>query len=453
MASDHAATGTETPIKHVIIVTMENHSFDNIFGIYPYGGNSKWLYLQNQITMPDDLNSASHPSGLEAVPPASFSTPDPIEGYTAYHLDWNGGKMNGFVTGSGPQSMTYFTAAQMAPEWVLAQEFSIGDMYFASALTATIPNRLYQIAGYSPVMNDYGLPPYIPFSETVFGELSNYGISWAYYVKNTADNSLIPPFIQGFPYSKHLQNWNQFADEITSGTLPSVSYFGVIGGGASGYSQHPSDNVLAGEMLLLYIVDSVMKSPLWNSTAIFITYDEGGGYYDHVPPPVVDGQQFGFRVPLIVVSPYAKEDYVSNTLMNQASLISFIDYNWKILPLNSLVAHSNIPLDMFYFAEARPPFPLNASAGFPVPSGIDFSPASAPDSPQTSLFPYSFQIPVQSLPYNRTGSSSFNLSSVNDAVFVEHDTAYTPVFMSVPFLLILTALVLAASYIAVSRRR
>jgi len=451
--SGNQQTQTVTPIKHVIVITMENHSLDNIFGNYPDGGASNLTYLTNYITRPDDISQAPLRAFLKQVPQNQFSTPDPIEGYTAYHLDWNNGMMNDFLNNSGPQSMTYFTAAQMAPEWVLAQEFSMGDMYFSSSLSETIPNRLYEISGYSPVINDYGMPPYVLYSQTIFGELSVYGISWAYYVYGTQQSSLIPPFIKGFPYAGHLQTWGELVNEIENGTLPAVSYISPIGGGASGYSQHPSDNMIAGEMFLLYIVNRVMMSPVWNSTAIFINYDEGGGYYDHVPPPVVDGHRLGFRVPLILISPYAKEDYVSNTVMNHASIIAFIDYNWNLPPLNSFVAHSNLPLDMFYFSYRRPAFPLKADAGFPVPATIYFNPYKAPESSLASLFPYKFQIAPSTLPYALSGNSSLNLSSMKDAYYVRHDVSYTPLFQSIPFLLLLTGIILLATYAVTAGRR
>ena len=109
-----------------------------------------------------------------------------------------------------------------------------------------------------------------------------------------------------------------------------------VGGGEPDVSQHPPQNVTDGELWLANVVNSVMQSPYWNSTAIFITYDEGGGYDDQVPPPVVDGTQLGFRVPFLVISPYAKEDYVSSTLLNHDSILAFIEYDWGLPALNRL---------------------------------------------------------------------------------------------------------------------
>jgi phospholipase C len=99
---------------------------------------------------------------------------------------------------------------------------------------------------------------------------------------------------------------------------------------------------------------------------VFITYDEGGGYYDSVPPKVLDGSLLGFRVPFNVVSAYTKEDYISHTLLNHCSLLSFIDYNWGLPPLNRCVSESNMPLDVFYFQLSRSPVVLPNSSVFPV---------------------------------------------------------------------------------------
>jgi phospholipase C len=156
------------------------------------------------------------------------------------------------------------------------------------------------------------------------------------------------------------------------------------------YSQHPPYNVTEGETWMLNIVNHVEQSQYWSSSAIFITYDESGGYYDHVAPPQLDGNQLGFRVPLIVVSPFSKEGYVSHTILTHTSLVAFIDYNWKLPGLSQMVLDSNLPLDFFDFGSARLSFPIDSAAQFPM-------------QPQT---------PFSSLGYQREGSSSQTLSQM-----------------------------------------
>jgi phospholipase C len=414
-----AGPGTATPIKHLVIVMMENHSFDNVFGVYPTDNLSRPSSLESSIQVPLNLvsNRATVPAGIRAVPNGTFSTLDPVEGYLAYHADWNRGKLNGFLASSGQQSLSYFTSSQLAVEWDWAELYSLGDMYFASYLSETAPNRLMSLAGYTPVINDHGPPPYVPFSESIMGELTAYRVSWEYFVMDPARGDYPLNYFNGLntnPTAGRIGSWSQFKEEAESGTLPSVSWVMPVGGGAQGYSQGPPYNVTQGEIWLLGVVDSVMRGPDWNTSAIFVTYDEGGGYYDQVPPPTLDGVQLGFRVPFIVISPYAKEDYVSSTVLNHGSLIAFVDYNWRLPALNRFVDDSNIPLDVFYFNgpqggyTERPPYPLNSSAEFPVQP----------------------QIPFSQLPYSRTGSSNLTLSNLGSSVYLDADRAYTPLYYS-----------------------
>lgn len=440
---------TRTPIQHIITIMLENRAFDSFFGLYPALGPGTVRYAPN-VTPPVNLwNSTLHwtcttgtvaecsPSGLEFLPNGTFSNPNPLEGYSPYHIDWDHGKMDGWLApgGSGSAGLATYTAEQMAPEWVMAQEYALGDAYFASMLSETTPNRLYALAGYSPVMNDYGPPPYVPLDQTILGELSSHGVSWGYYLKDPSAGTGTLNLISGLdPNNPGIQTWDAFHQELDGGTLPAVSWLLPTDGGLSDeYSQGPPGNVLQGEMWLLYWVDQIERSPEWNSTAIVLTYDEGGGMYDHVAPPALDGEQLGQRIPLIVLSPYAKEDYVSHTVMNHASWLGFIDYNWEMPALNTFVADSNLPLDLFDFQQApRAPLLLTASEGFPVPAALPFDLPSSPDLAR--LFPQPFQENLSTLPYALTGSSSTTLSSFGGSVWVTAPQGYTPWYLSVPVL-------------------
>lgn len=437
----NAATpgGTSTPIKHVIIITMENHSFDNLFGTYPNNPSASNQTLVSSITRPMNLLSGNVTGNLTPVPNGTFSTGNPVEGYSAYHIDWNGGMMNGFLKGSGKNSMKYFTVSQMAVEWVMAQQYALGDRYFSSALTETVPNRLYGLAGYSPVLNDYGPPPYIPLNKTIFHELSSRGVSWGYYLNSTSGIHTPLSIIQNMKqYSSSLKSWANFYGELANNTLPSVSWLMPIHGGGAKYSQHPTYNVLAGELWLLYTIDHIMHSPEWNSTAIFINYDEGGGYYDNVAPPSITGHQLGFRVPFIVISPYAKENYVSNTVLSHTSILAFIDYNWKLPALNSLVAHSNLPMDFFNFNTSynngmiqRTPLAFSNNISSLIPGTYDFGPSAyAHIDTISSLFPMKFQIPLKDVRYNFTGSSHLTLASLGYGTYSSTNSVIIPIYQN-----------------------
>ncbi|MEM3794422.1 MAG: alkaline phosphatase family protein [Thermoprotei archaeon] len=435
-AADEFGLTTRTPIKHMVFIMMENHSFDNFFGVYPTDNLTNATGLAAQLTVPINLVGFHAPPNLEAVPAGVYNTADPVEGYIAYHRDWDHGKLDGFASNSGPQSMMYYTSAQLGVEWALAEQYAIADMYFASQLSETAPNRLYSLAGFSPVVNDYGPPPYVPFSESIFAELNAYGVSWAYYVENPSKGVGTLNYFQGIQaYSAHIQSWSQFLNQLANGTLPAVSWVMPIDGGAEGYSQGPPTSVLQGELWLLYIVNAVEQSPEWNTTAVFITYDEGGGFYDQVPPPTLDGIQLGQRVPMILISPYAKENYVSNTLLTHTSLLALIDYNWMMPALNTLVLHSNLPLDMFDFNAPytqgyiiRPPIPFQ-KLGFPVPNTIYASTYPQPNS-LSQLFPMTPQIPLNALPYQRVGADNLSLANISGQVFVQQDHGYTPAYAS-----------------------
>ncbi len=436
-----AANPTVTPITHVIMVMMENHSFDNLFGLYPTMNRTNPGPLLASLQQPDDVLNAPRGVSLSQVPNGTFATANPNEG--AYPADWDNGKMDGFAANSGSQAMTYFGPSQFAVEWDWAEEYAIADRYFSSCLCETDPNRLFSLSGYGAgITTDTGPPPYIPVNQSIFGELENYGVSWGYYVLNPSIDNFPMNYFDGVgAYSSQIQPWASFYSALQDGTLPAVSWVMPVGGGAETgqFDQHPEGNVTSGEGWLLGVVDRVMQSRYWNSSAIFITYDEGGGYYDHVPPPVLDGVQLGFRIPLFVISPYAKENYVSSTVMNHASSLSFVDYNWGLPALNSYVAESGLPLDMFDFAQ---PY----SGG-----GLVRAPVVLQNSSQ---FPVNLQIPPSELPYQRSGSTSQTLASLGERIYVASNTTTTPFTESLPFTVAVAAALLVAAYAAarVARR-
>jgi phospholipase C len=433
--------GTQTPIKHVIMIMLENHSFDNIFGFYPNPYNSSNPLLQS-IETPHDLVGVAPPGPLSAIPNGTYSTANPNE--DVYPADFDNGKMDGFASNSGSQSMTYFGPSQYALEWDWAEDYAIADMYFSSCLCMTNPNRLFSLAGYAAgLTTDSGPPPYIPVNQSIFGELNTYGISWAYYLENPSSDIFPLSYFDGIgSYSSQIQTWDDFYGSLAGGSLPSVSWVMATGGGSEGLDQHPSDNVTQGEQWLLGVVNHVMQSSYWNSSAIFITYDEGGGYYDHVVPPELDGVQLGFRIPLIVISPYVKENYVSHTVMNHASMLSFVDYNWKLPALNQYVADSGLPIDMFDFGQNTSGGPLPR---VPVILGND------------SSYPVEPQVPFASLPYQRDGSFTGTLASMGAADFVTSNTFSIPFYESLPFTVVvavvLVALLVLVARFARSRRR
>jgi len=434
-ASVTAATpSTATPIKHVVNIMMENHSFDNVFGLYPTLNSTNSGALAASLQQPDDVLNAPKGIGLSQIPNGTYWTANPNE--DVYPADWDNGKMDGFASNSGSVAMTYFSSSQLAVEWDWAEEYAVADRYFAGCMCMTDPNRLFSLAGYAGWESiDFNPPPYIPVNQSIFSELNSYGVSWGYYVLNPATDNFPLNYFDGIgPYSSGLQSWDSFYSALKQGSLPSVSWVMPVGGGANGFDQHPSANVTDGEEWLLGVVDRVMQSQYWNSTAIFITYDEGGGYYDHVPPPVVDGVQTSFRIPLFVISPYTKENYVSNTVMDHSSTLSFIDYNWNLPALNSYVAESGLPLDMFDFNQTY-------TGGTLVRQPVVLA--------NSSQYPTSLQIPLSDLPYQRTGSTSATLASFGAKLYVSTNSTITPFTQSVYFAAGVAVALLAVGYLAI----
>jgi len=389
-----------TPIKHVVFIMKENQSFDDYFGVYPYGPDDA---LRDNPTVRD----LSVPYGIQgnaseiAVPnyPGlgwllgyshlrylnSSTQANPGEGWVAYRGDWDWGRMDGFVTYSGPQSLVYVSYEQIPFYWDYAEEYVLCDNYYAPVMSETLPNRLASLAGFAPVSNDYGPPPYVPLNDTIFYQLTEHGVSWGYFelFSTTRDppSSEIYPLnsISGFAsdtaYMNRVENISVFLSEARNGSLPAVSFvmpFGLAGeDGVPDVSEHPPANITLGQDWTVNLVDAVMEGPDWNSSAIFITWDEWGGFYDGVPPPQLNAFGYGGRVPMLVISPYAKEDYVDSALLNHDSVLNFIDYNWGLPYLGPWVASSGSLLSAFDFAQKpRPPIVLGPTPGVAGTPGV-----------------------------------------------------------------------------------
>ncbi len=298
-----------------------------------------------------------------------------------YELDYSNDG-TGFATYSGPQSMAYFDYHSIAGYWDYAEEYGLGDNYFAPVLSTTTPNRLMTLAGDTPVSANIGPPPRIPYSSTVMQQLDDAAVSWGYYdyldIYGGHSNAYPLNYASG-PSELALSSTRDVSDliqELASDTgLPSVSFVNSLG--VPDFTEHPPYNPITGEHWTISIVNRIMQSSYWPTTAIFITWDEGGGFYDHVIPP----REFtlknsspqelvglGQRVPLLVISPYSKENFVSDTLLSHLSLLHFIEYNWDLQTLNGLVARSNLPLEFFNFSQVpRTPIILHTPITYPIP--------------------------------------------------------------------------------------
>jgi phospholipase C len=344
MASSSVTTAT--PIHHVVVIMEENHTFDNYFGDFPG---------VNGITEPRAPNPEPHDL-------------DHTGERAQFAID--GGKMDGF----DPLGKVQYKRQDIPIYWAYAKHFGLSDNFFTSAASSSTPNHISMIAaqtggedltlhipGCHAPLNDvvldrnasgaeyFGEPCYnIP---SLPAELTNAGISWKFYGEAPAwDAPLWVSSLQNTPAYKA----TQIITDAENNQLPAVSF---VTPGNSLESDHPPNPTQPAQDFVAAIVNAIMKSPAWSSTAIFVTWDDFGGFYDHVPPPKVDGIGLGPRVPLLVISPYAKPGYISNAQGEFASFDKFIEENWGLPSLgqrDSLPSTSDL-MDFFDFSQSPDP--------------------------------------------------------------------------------------------------
>lgn len=351
-------------LSHVIVVVMQNNSFDHLFGAYPAPAGKTVEGLN-----PSDLAYQQiDQSGNTVTPFALGSTlpPNLPEGYAAYTSAWDQGKMDKFAYNNGDVAMGYYdsTTTGISTLWNYANQYALADHYFQSSWGEAPTNQLYMVAANDNDRN-YSVDPYYPPCQTlgpdvvpytfpnVADQLLSKQVSWGMFQENYGNCAHEQVVHNAFQYftstnaSPSMQDYSQFSIELQNGTLPSVSF--IIPSAA--HDMHPGFNnpVSDGITFLDSLIQQVQGSTIWPTTTIIITFDDGGGWYDHVPPPQIDDQGLGFRVPTLVVSPLAKKGYVSHTVMDHVSILRLIQWNWGLPSLNSRNAASGDMLDMFEF--------------------------------------------------------------------------------------------------------
>ncbi len=383
--------GIPAPVDTVVILMMENHSFDNILGLLPYQ-----VAARRQVDgLPGNgqTPTASNPD-RSGRPVTAFHLPDqcPSTGLTqawdASHRQYNGGRNDGFVTNVGLNTpMGYFDSSDLPVTYALAGRFPISDRYFCSTLCQTEPNRRFLFAGTaSGVISDEPQTFAVPAANgTIFDRLDAAKISWLDYYDN-APSPFYLPNVHNNPLqvARCVKN-SQFFSDAAAGRLPRVSF---VEPNYKYQSQENPQDVAYGESFIASVAHACMSSPQWRSLALFITWDEHGGFYDHVPPPAAvppddippnisgEGQsqpggydRYGFRVPMIVVSPWARPNYVSRVVADHTSILSFIEHKWNLPPLTRRDASAWNLSDMFDVSAAHFLHP----ADLPAPPSVDAS--------------------------------------------------------------------------------
>jgi phospholipase C len=347
-------------IDHVIVVVHENHSLDNLFGKTGHGIEG----LPADATNLDD--------GGHAVPAFHLSrlcTADLAHAFEDMHGEYDGGKMDGFVRVAGTDAMGYYTDADHPFYTSLATTFAFTDHAFASVLGPTWPNRDYLFAATSDGIEETSGGALT--APNLFDSLDGAGIAWADY-----NNGANPPFQTDLGIGlerPEIKAFGELAPALASGVLEPFVY---VDSGEDTADEHPGmDGIDHGERFMAALLARVFASPLWPHLALIFSYDESGGYYDHVTPPPaclaapseVDFDRLGFRVPLLVVSPFARAGYVSHEVHSLTSITRFVEALFDLPALTARDANSDGLLDLFDFSS--PAFE-NPPTDLPAPNGL-----------------------------------------------------------------------------------
>jgi phospholipase C len=493
----HAATaradGNLMNVQHIIIVMQENHSFDNYFGALPYVAGSPYhsargvgrhracpatdhtcvdglsCRISNQTgeIVCTNRNPSASSGAIKAFHDPRYCTgPDLDHSWIGSHLEGNFNRPNdmlkssrnrGFVkvnaVSDAPQqavlfdTMGFYTDADLPYYYGLAETFAISDRYFADIIGQTFPNRSYFVAGtsFGHLTTSEIITPggYKPITGTIYGLMDAAGVTWTDYFSDL-------PYSAIFTNSPgHTKPVSMFAADAAADALPDVSFIDpsafadqAINGSTYQTDEHPPNDIRAGQYFVSTIVSALRSSPAWSSSVLFFTYDEHGGFYDHVmPPPASQGgqltpdgippgqcadnsnppaslvpgggascthsstidapgicstftptgpypadcatfNQLGFRLPMVAVSPFSKPQYVSHTVGSHVSLIAFIAHRFGLPSLAARDANANDLQDMFDFDTS--PSLAAATGTAPLP---EQPPAHLPGDPGCPFVP------------------------------------------------------------------
>lgn len=369
-----APHGAAIPIDHVVVLMQENRSFDHYFAR---------LHAKDADRA---ARKATNPDPLGGPPIRAFrnrrycEVADLSHSWNGTHRSWNGGAMDGFTAEnvhaadpSGRRAMGYYTANDLGFYFDLYGTFAIGDRHFSSVPGPTYPNRHYLLAGtsFGHIRNDLPASGSEFSQRTIFNALDEAGIGWKIYQSQVAF-ALLYSYVRTTGAS-HLVPIADYFTDAAAGTLPQVAFIDPIFVGSENQQsdEHPPANVQVGQAFVASVVNALLASPAWPRSALFLTYDEHGGFYDHVPPPQAckpddvapmlrandepgDFDRYGIRVPLVVVSPFARKRYVSHVVSDATSVLRFIETRFDLPALTRRDANASPLLDYFDFA--APPF-------------------------------------------------------------------------------------------------
>jgi len=367
-------------IQHIVYIIKENRTFDNYFGKFPGAEGATSGTISTGKVVP-----------LRQAPDR---TPrDIAHSWEAALKAMDGGKMDQFdlIAGGNKKgdflAYTQYAKADIPNYFAYASHFVLADHMFSSLHGPSFPNHLYTVGAQSggainnptssggvwgcdapntsrvQVMDNVGKIthqfPCFDF-QTIADSLEASGLTWKYYSPMKGESGYRWSALDAIDHIRNTSLWTdhvvptaQFVDDATNGRLPAVSWLVV----SEDRSEHPPASVCVGENWTVQQLNAVMRGPDWKSTAVFLTWDDFGGFYDHVPPPQVDNFGFGPRVPLLIISPYARQGFISHTFYEFSSVLKFIEERFGLKPLTERDSEANDMLDSFDF-DQRPLPPL-----------------------------------------------------------------------------------------------
>ncbi len=412
-------------IQHWVFIIKENRTFDTYFGTFP-GANG---VTSGTISTGEVLPLSHAPDFMPRDLPHSWSNANQSIDY---------GRMDKFDLPPGANvSSDYLSLSQLTQQdipnyWTYATSFVLADNAFSSIHSDSMPNHLYTVAAQSggvisnpnsnaavgcdsppgttvTMLNSQGYTtsvfPCFDFS-TLANSLQNAGISWKYYTVQAGQAGAEWSILSTIDSIYNTSLWdnvvsnNNFIGDATSGNLPAVSWLTP----PAIESEHPlGRSTCYGENWTVSMINAVMQGPDWNSTAIVLTWDDYGGFYDHVSPPILDIFGLGARVPMMIISPYARAGYISHTTYEFSSFLKTVEEDFGLPPLTDRDADANDLTDSFNFVQT-PLSPLILTARTcPVVSPTQLNFPSQPVG--TTSAPYSVQI-------SNWSTSTMTLSSV-----------------------------------------
>lgn len=389
-------TQARATIKHVVFVMLENHSFDNVFGRFPGADGATTARTATQGAIP-----------LSRAPAYNWHdiNHDRNDTLTALHS----GKMDGFQWLDGAdlngerQAFQQYTAADIPNFWRYAQHFTLADHAFSSVASGTFPNHLYAVAAQSggiitnpqnwshgwgcdsgthaftlrltPANKTVGAGTCFSFA-TLADRMERAHIPWIYYAAPSTDLGYIWSTLDAFPsirmtplWTTRVKNEASFEADARAGHLPAFSWVTPT----FATSAHPPFPMCVAENWFVSKVNAIMQGPEWSSTAVILVWDDFGGYYDHVPPPTVDAYGLGPRVPMLIISPYAKRGYVSHTTYAFDSVLKTFEEVANVPALTNRDRTAHDLLDSFDFnQQPAPPYILPRRSCTLIPPKTQF---------------------------------------------------------------------------------